>query len=313
MRKGKFLPLALLAALLAGCSLARPERGPARDPFGDRFAGFYVMYYAGHEEAAEDFYRNPHLTEYGSESVSADGFGSFELPRRVLFLEEGGAPDAFPGLEGGYSLILLSGGDGRAITVVSNMAPGASGAANSVRVTDEGSESFLSGAIYCGPPPGETERGDGGLWKAYNVYQAPDGRAYLDGGGNSFSGGGSFGFGKSEEYTAEAGGKSATDRVEVHVDVEAAPRLERLTVTQFDGNNAAVRSDDLPLGDDPPEVACEGEAVWVLVEETGPAGAARTAYNVPEEGEDPVSHQVVLLDGEGLGRLAYLRIRRGGG
>ena len=65
---------------------------------------------------------------------------------------------------------------------------------------------------------------------------------------------------------------------------------------------------ELDLGEELPEIRCEAGAAWVLVEETGREETVRTAYNVPREGEEPIAHGLVLLDGEGLGHLDDLFI-----
>lgn len=50
----------------------------------------------------------------------------------------------------------------------------------------------------------------------------------------------------------------------------------------------------------------EKDAAWLLVEERYSDGTVkRTAYNAPEE---PVLHDVVLLDARGMGETAYLEI-----
>lgn len=219
----------------------------------------------------------------------------------------------FPGLEAGYSLYVLQETmeNGNPSTwFVSDMAPSEEGLRTSV--TDEGTENAVSGIIYYGPPLGDgdwDEYEDQGVWTVYRMYQTPEGTPYLDGSGNSFTSGGSYTYTETETCTRQENGRTWTDSIRVTVCVQPVPRLERLLVTQFDENSAIVRSDDLALREALPEVECEAETAWVLVEEVSGAGAVRTAYNVPEEGADPVSHQVVLLDAGGLGRTAELVIR----
>lgn len=141
------------------------------------------------------------------------------------------------------------------------------------------------------------------------MYQTPEGTPYLDGSGNSFTSGGSYTYTETETCTRQENGRTWTDSIRVTVCVQPVPRLERLLVTQFDEANAVVRSDDMALREALPEVECEAETAWVLVEEVSKDGTVRTVYNVPEEDGDPVSHQVVLLDANGLGRTAELMIR----
>lgn len=190
------------------------------------------------------------------------------------------------------------------------MAPSEEGLRTSV--TDEGTENAVSGTIYYGPPLGGEdwdEYEDQGVWTVYRVYQTPEGTPYLDGSGNSFTSGGSYTYTETETCTRQENGRTWTDSIRVTVCVQPVPRLERLLVTQFDEANAVVRSDDMALREALPEVECEAETAWVLVEEVSKDGTVRTVYNVPEEDGDPVSHQVVLLDANGLGRTAELMIR----
>lgn len=309
MKKSKWLLCALAALLLAGCSLARPEE---QKPGGDRFAGFYVVY--SPNGSSKKFYNNLCLEEYGTDSFSTDQFGTLSVPREVLFAtEDRPGKYVFPGMEGGYSLFLIERNEtyGPASEIVSNMAPGEKG--NTIRVTDNGTSNTLNGTIYYGPPLGAEDWDqyeNDGVWTCYRVYQTKDGRVYLDGSGNSSSGGGGFGYGENQtQTTTDWNGETVTESIEVNVWVEIVDRLERLVVTQFDENNNIVRSDDLALRDELPETTCEAETAWVLVEEISADGTVRTTYNVPEEGEDSISHMVVLLDDEGLGRLTYLTIR----
>lgn len=311
MKRGKWLLWALAALLLAGCSLARPAAEP--EAGGDRFAGFFVVR-ENEERNGGGFYNNPCLTEYGADSVQTDQFGTLRFPREVLFAVEDEAGNyTFPGMEDGYSLFMIEKNEenGPVSQMVSNMAPGEE--ANAISYKDEGKSVSISGTVYCGPPQGDKdwdEYEDRGIWMCYRVYQTEDGRAYLDGSGNSFSGGGGMGYSETSTYAyTENGETKKEDAITVYLQLKTTPRLEKLLVTQFDKTNAVIRSDDLALREALPEIDCEPETAWVLVEEISKDGTVRTLYNVPKEGEDPVSHQVVLLDGEGLGRLACLTVR----
>lgn len=319
MKKGKWLLWALSALLLAGCSLAQPE-AEGRDQ--DRFAGFYVVRGTFAERGKLWSDSNPDLTEYGSDAVKIDRYGSFDFPRRVLMGVKEGENYRFPGLENGYSLYILQRtleNGNRVTEAVSNMAPSEEGM--HITSTGEGEENIIAGTIYYGPPLGDEdwepyqgdyegdEYRDRDNWTVYRVYQTPEGVPYLDGGGNSYTGGGIGAYTETHTFSRQENGVTTTDSVKVTVKSEPVPRLERLTVTQFDEHNAVVRADDLALREELPEVTCEKETVWVLVEEVSRDGMVRTVYNVPQPGEDPVSHSVVLLDDDGLGQLVSLMIR----
>ena len=70
----------------------------------------------------------------------------------------------------------------------------------------------------------------------------------MDGSGSSRGGGGGFGYGENQtQPAADWNGETLAESIDVNVWVKTAARLERLVVTQFDENNAVVRSDDLAL------------------------------------------------------------------
>ena len=182
--KMQWLLPALLALLaLTGCSLARPEA----ESGGDRFVGFYLV----REESGRDFYQNPHLEEYGGETVRLDGYGAINIPREVLFAQKEGEEWVFPGLEG-WRLFVYRGFEedgGTYLSMVTDLAPGEE--PPQFKITDEGGVDIISGALYLGPPLGQADWDpyeDRSVWTTYRVYQAPDGRPYLDGSGNSFTG-----------------------------------------------------------------------------------------------------------------------------
>lgn len=310
MKKNKFLLLALTALLLTGCSLARAEEA-MDSSMGDRLAGFYLVYTP--DASRDNFYNNPNLEEYGSFEAETEQFGTLSFPQPVLFAVEDEVGNyVFPGLENGYSLFSIEKEEetGHVTQMVSNMAPGED--TNNITVTDEGTSRTISGTVYFGPPLGVKDWDayeTNGIWHCYRVYQAPDDRVYIDGGGNSFGGGGGFGYSESQTNTYTENGEAVTEAMSVSVKVETVPRMERLVVTQFDENNAILRSEDLALREDLPEITPDPAAAWVLVEEVGPEGTVRTVYNVPAADEDPVTHQLVLLDDDGLGHLAYLTIQ----
>ncbi len=286
------LTVLLLALSLTGCSIAQPE---ADVP--DRFAGFYVVFDADRSSWSD----NPALTEYGARTASTQ-YGAFTIPNQVLFAQEQDNQYIFPGLEG-YSLFLVNrtGSDGSIYTeCVSNMSPSSEGFQKSV--TDEGTSDRISGVIYAGEQQNEAHS----HFTAYRVFQTPDGRIYLDGSGNGFGTGGGAAYWETQNYTTTKNGESSTDTIEVKVTVEYAPRLEYLTVSQFDAENTILSSEDIALRDDLPEIRCLPETEWVLIEEQSADGTVRTAYNA--HGDEPVDHAVVLLNDAGLGHTAYLQI-----
>lgn len=311
MRRIKWL-LLVLPLLLAGCSLARAEAGP-EDGSGDRWVGFYVMPSRGYVDHLAD---NPYREEYGTISAEADKLGTLAFPREVLFAVEDEAGNyTFPGLEQGYSLFVHRfyeegsdhGGSDYSVGITSNMAPGEE--TTQFRFTDEGISEIFSGRIYYGPPLGVTDWDanlSNTIWRFYRVYQARDGRIYLDGSGDSSNGG--FTHTLTDTRTRTENGETYTDITQATVEVRAVSRLERLVVTQFDDTNAILQSEDLSLRNDRPEIHCLAETAWLLVEEISADGTTRTAYNVPEREDEPVSHLFILLDDDGFGMPAYLNL-----
>ena len=302
--KMQWLLPALLALLaLTGCSLARPEAGSG----GDRFVGFYLV----REESGRDFYQNPHLEEYGGETVRLDGYGAINIPREVLFAQKEGEEWVFPGLEG-WRLFVYRGFEedgGTYLSMVTDLAPGEE--PPQFKITDEGRTDIISGALCLGPPLGQADWDpyeDRSVWTTYRVYQAPDGRPYLDGSGNSFTGAlGSYQ--ESQTYTRqENGGVVEKETVEVSISVKAVPRLEGLVVRQFDGEGGQLSAEDLTLEGELPAVTWLPEAAWALVEERSPEGVVRTAYTLPGPGEEAVTPPVILLDSAGVGSVKDLTI-----
>lgn len=297
------LPALLTLLALTGCSLARPEAGSG----GDRFVGFYLV----REESGRDFYQNPHLEEYGGETVRLDGYGAINIPRELLFAQKEGEEWVFPGLEG-WRLFVYRGFEedgGTYLSVVTDLAPGEE--PPQFKITDEGRTDIISGALCLGPPLGQADWDpyeDRSVWTTYRVYQAPDGRPYLDGSGNSFTGAlGSYQ--ESQTYTRqENGGVVEKETVEVSISVKAVPRLEGLVVRQFDGEGGQLSAEDLTLEGELPAVTWLPEAAWALVEERSPEGVVRTAYTLPGPGEEPVTHPVILLDSAGVGSVEDLTI-----
>lgn len=299
---------AALTALTAGCSLARPEREAAQE---DRWIGFYVVY---NPPGSYDnsFNSNPNLVEMGTESLDAGTYGSLTVPREVLLGEED--PDTgdiiFPGLEG-YSLFIRHKQEdsGYVTAIQSDMSPGEG---QTVHSSDEGTAESASGVIWWGPPldaaadwdPNE----DGyGIWHAYRVFETADGQVYLDGSGNSYSGGGSgMGFSSDAAYTYTENGETRKDSISVSVSVKYTPRLTALRVVEFDEDNSVVKTTALPLTEELPLLTLESDTAFLVVEEESADGVKRTLYAAGDFTDGAQYHEVILLDEAGRGHGVYL-------
>lgn len=299
---------AALTALTAGCSLARPEREAAQE---DRWIGFYVVY---NPPGSYDniFNSNPNLVEMGTTSLDTGEYGALAIPREVLPGEED--PDTgdivFPGLEG-YSLFIRHKQEdsGYVTAIQSDMSPGEG---QTVHSSDEGTAESASGVIWWGPPldaaadfdPNE----DGyGIWHAYRVFETADGQVYLDGSGNSYSGGGSgMGFSSDAAYTYTENGETRKDSISVSVSVKYTPRLTALRVVEFDEDNSVVKTTALPLTEELPLLTLESDTAFLVVEEESADGVKRTLYAAGDFTDGAQYHEVILLDQEGRGHGVYL-------
>ena len=299
---------AALTALTAGCSLARPEREAAQE---DRWIGFYVVY---NPPGSYDniFNSNPNLVEMGTTSLDTGEYGALAIPREVLPGEED--PDTgdivFPGLEG-YSLFIRHKQEdsGYVTAIQSDMSPGEG---QTVHSSDEGTAESASGVIWWGPPldaaadfdPNE----DGyGIWHAYRVFETADGQVYLDGSGNSYSGGGSgMGFSSDAAYTYTENGETRKDSISVSVSVKYTPRLTALRVVEFDEDNSVVKTTALPLTEELPLLTLESDTAFLVVEEESADGVKRTLYAAGDFTDGAQYHEVILLDEAGRGHGVYL-------
>lgn len=299
---------AALTALTAGCSLARPEREAAQE---DRWIGFYVVY---NPPGSYDnsFSSNPNLVEMGTTSLDTGEYGALAIPREVLPGEED--PDTgdivFPGLEG-YSLFIRHKQEdsGYVTAIQSDMSPGEG---QTVHSSDEGTAESASGVIWWGPPldaaadfdPNE----DGyGIWHAYRVFETADGQVYLDGSGNSYSGGGSgMGFSSDAAYTYTENGETRKDSISVSVSVKYTPRLTALRVVEFDEDNSVVKTTALPLTEELPLLTLESDTAFLVVEEESADGVKRTLYAAGDFTDGAQYHEVILLDEAGRGHGVYL-------
>ncbi len=300
--RNKFCALLLagLTAVLAGCSLARPEAEDQQD----RFCGFYMVYSGVY---ADRFFDNPYLTELGTDTVDTGKYGSVGFPRQALVFDR--ETESFPGLEG-YGLFIYrgTGKNGSPYCAsVSDMGE----AKFHTTVTDQGDKDEMEGTVYLGPPLGAENwdpNQNQGYWYAYRVYQTEDGTVYLDGSGNSYSGAGGISTTETASYTSKENGEVVReDSVSVTVHIQVVPRLEELTVTQFSGDNTPLRRSSIPLARELPAVTPGKDATWLLVEERYSDGTVkRAAYNVRSE---PVLHSVVILDAEGAGEEVSLEIK----
>jgi len=318
-RKWSVLIAAALAFLMTGCSLARPE---VQDPKEDKFVGFHLVY-EQLPPSMEELEAHPELyppedrsqwVEYGSEDMEIKGLGKVAFPREILIgrFDWGTGDYTFPGLEGRNCFLTVEEAEGGG-----NRYAGYNGLSN-VSIAEGGEEESLSGAIYIGLPLGQTEWDLSEdepeyCWTAYRVYQMADGTVYLDGTGNSYAGQGGMSFSEKVERTETVDGEeTGRHSFEVKVEMKEVPRLESVTITQFGPENKALLETAFTTAElaGAAELTLEEDTLWLLVEEQNIDGTVkRTAYDREEIGEEGLSHFLVLLDEQGMGNPAYLKIK----
>lgn len=310
--KRKLFALLLAAALLlglGGCSLAREEGG---SPQADRWIGFFVARRTPGEPISHEGW-----TEYGSIEAETE-FGTLSFPKDILIAERTdlgrGREYTFPGMKG-YRLFYLEYTDeyGHVNAVASDVADG------SFHITEADAEHDveLSGTIYYGAPldqPDWNQWEDEQVWHYFKVYQMPDGTIYLDGSGDSSTGAG-ITYHSAEEYTREktsgyqSDAETETMSIRVEVSIQVVPRLTSLIVRQYGADGQPLQRDELPLDGAELTVDWRQDAAWAVVEEVSAEGVERTSYDKPAGDEDPVSHQIVLLDEDGLGHTAEVKFQ----
>lgn len=299
------LPAAGLVLALTGCSLAREPAGAGGEsPDGDRFVGVYAV-----REETDGPLDRTHWVDYGSVNVDTE-WGKLDVPRQILVAEyeEEDRSYTFPGLDGFALFAVTVYEDGHPFTTCVNSMADSS---FHVTSTDGGDSYDQSGTIYYGAPlsdpdydPWEDDR----VWQMYKVFQTEDGTAYLDGSGDSCNAGaGGITMTQTETRTTTVNGEEEEVCTKVTVRLEYVERLSSLTVRQYDAGGELLETTELPVEGELPAVNWLPGAAWCVVEELRGEELKRAAYDRPPEGEEPVFHQTVLLDDEGLGHGASIR------
>lgn len=280
MNKKQYLLLLLAAILLLnGCSLARPAGAQASQ---DTFIGIYLVG-ASDSLNAIDEWRWTALDSEAAKTVFPAEYDSEAKQYR------------FPGVEG-FAMFAALNED--ALYLSNDF----SDAVSHISETDLGTSYDLSGTLYASKAAADW------VWSAYNVYQSEDGTVYLDGSCSSFSG--YMTMTVTGEYSATVDGQDAVSHscTAVITLAEALP-LTRLLVRQYGADGQLLATSELPLTEDPQNVAWEPDAQWALVEEVFTGSVKHTAYDRPEEAENPVTHTIVLLDSDGIGHASSITIK----
>ena len=284
--------LALLCALLlplSACSLAREDTGQVQD----RFCGLYVVPVA--EDAPPPFTSETlDLTELGTEAVDTGRFGTLSFPKLVLLARED--PETgdyvFPGLPGAGIWEIRT----------ENLTYFGSTLGDPV-FQGGGEETTLSGTLYL-----SEDLASSAYVYLYRVYQTPEGQLYLDGSGDSISGGIGGGYSQSMTATATgADGETVSESFTVSVSFEAIPQLRQVVVRQYDRQDQPVAEAVYTLASGDQILQRAEGAEWVLVTEQAEDGTAkRTVYDW-DCAED--QHHTVWFVGEnGLGTSLFFTL-----
>lgn len=315
MKKNKRKILGTLAALLVlagvvdatGGKLAQPEH---QGPENDTWIGYFLAWEPLPGEWEEIPRKGEGWVEYGSETMNVTGLGSVSFPREILIAQYNeGEGFTFRGMEGyGAFLAQVKQEDG-SVFLSGNQLMDAS-----TNVGD--TKNSVSGTVYYGLPLGETEWPAGEpdyAWRAYEVFQMPDGTVYLDGSGNSYGNAGGMTIKSERTSTETINGETTSVSMSVEVHFEAVSRLQEVRIKEFDASDRMIEetvfSTDT-LGDETAVILAE-DTSWLVVEEYSQDGTVtRTVYDartIEENGEQ--YHTLVVLDDQGMGsgRTLYLK------
>lgn len=305
------LAVLVLAAVMSagGCRLARPEY---QGPENDEWIGYFLSWERLYGEGEEIPWNGEGWVEYGSQSMEVSGLGSVRFPREILIGQyREGAGFTFPGMEG-YSAVLaqVKQEDGSILLSGNQLMDG--------KTSVGGTKNSVSGTIYYGLPLGETEWPEGEpdyAWRAYDVYQMPDGTVYLDGSGNSYGGAGGMTITEERTATETINGEETSVALSVEVRFEMVGRLQEVRVKEFDGSDRMIgetvfQADSL---EDETPVNLTEDTQWLVVEEYCQDGTVtRTVYDIQElDREGERYHTMTVLDDRGMGIGRSLCLKSG--
>ena len=288
MNKKIFIIILACVLSLTGCSLAQEEMVSKET---DRLVGVYLTT----EYPVED----EHWVDYCAFTADTE-FGEISLPKQILPAEFDPETKTFvfPGLDG-YALFEATVKDGEDIytTSQSDFMDGDF----YVSCTDFGDSFELSGTLYVGKDTADT------IWKENHVYQTADGLVYLDGSGNSYSGGESRFSSKVEEtHTTTVNGEEGSTHTKVEFAVQPIGKLQKLLVHQYNAAGERINTQELVVKAEDQSVNWLPDAAWAVVEEHFPDEVKRTAYDCPAEGEEDVTHTVIVLNKDQVGEAGVI-------
>lgn len=289
MNKKIFIIILACVLCLTGCSLAREE---VVSKEADRLVGVYLT--TEYPDSNDE-----HWVDYGTFTADTE-FGEIPLPKRILPAEFDPETKTFvfPGLDG-YALFEATVKDGENVynTSQSDFMDGNF----HVTTTDFGDSFELSGTLYVGEDMEDT------IWKANLVYQTADGLVYLDGSGDSYSGNeGGFSSQVEQTQTITVNGKEGSTYTKAEFTVQPIGKLQKLLVHQYNAAGERIDTRELNITAEDQKVIWTTNAAWAVVEEHLPNEVKRTAYDRPAEGEEDVTHTVVVLNEDQVGEAGVI-------
>ena len=260
MRRNLLLiPLTLVLILaLSAISLAQPEP----EGYGDRFVGFHIAADSP-EQSIPDY---------------EDGNWSFYAGKRVLWGVKTGDYYTFPGLEGKNCFLEWIYEDGESYL------SSCSQLADTSLIT--GDKHSITGTLYSSAE----------ILRFFRVYQTADGRIYLDGSGNGYSGGAGFSITEDRTWT-EHTGSTVTQEETFHIgiSVEKPSTVSEVAVKYFNEQDTLLETQMFDGTGDSVELSLPAGTAWALIEEHTVEGeAVRTVYT---PGGSDRTHTVWFPDG----------------
>ena len=260
MRNKRIFAAILLATavLLSGCQLAKED---AQAPQPDRLAGVFITedhldlfdFEAYFEDNAEKLVK-------GGENVISAG-ESAEYSGRV-WAEKDGHDYEFPGLEGILLIATVETDEETGEDYHSSTSGEEISDVNHHFITTDFEEAVeMTGTVYVAQSPTGSRS-----FYLNPVYQASDGRVYVESGTGMTSDceGGGFSQAMEEKREISENGEKTTERTKVTVNFEFIMPAEKVAFVEMDGENSVIKRTEYAPEDVPAEF--ETGAEYIIVE-----------------------------------------------
>lgn len=277
-RRGAFWSIVMLATVLGGCQLARPDLQKEAQP--DRLIGMYIT-----QEYVDlfdfDRYLNDHIGRFASgKNLAVDGGESRKYENRLYAVYQMKDSETgeyvFEGLEGICFFVPVS-EDGtfaaQADAEVTDV---------TLNVSDQGEA--MEGTIFC--PTGEDAR-----FYCNPVYQTGDGQVYLLSGtgiSGNLTDGASFSQSLEEKRTVNANGEETEEQFCVSVTICGQDAYSRHVIAWMDAQDQKLEETAYSADEVPDFVAAPADAAYLIC----------SSYQMESGGREKVRRQVVELSEE---------------